>query len=103
MAEAVVIRSRKKSRPTNVPFLVPTYRRPSRRGAGGGKRQLLVASIRRIDAAYRYREQVVPFIRMSGQWLERLGFRRGDRIEITEEPERLVLTVLRDDRELPIN
>jgi hypothetical protein len=39
---------------------------------------------------------------MSGQWLERLGFRSGDRIEITEEPERLVLTVRRDDRELAI-
>lgn len=84
-------------------FMVPAYRRPSRRGARGGKRQLLVASIRRNDGSTRYGEQVVPYIRMSGQWLERLGFRRGDRIEITEEPERLVLTLLRDDRELAIN
>src|SRR5690242_9740809 len=84
-------------------FIVPAYRRPSRRGGNGRKRQLLVASICRADGAYRYREQVVPYIRMSGQWLERLGFRRGDRIEITEEPERLVLTVLHEEGELPIN
>ena len=77
-------------------------RRRSRRGGGGGRRELLVASIIRADGPYRYRRQVVPCIRMSGQWLERLGFRSGDRIEITEEPERLVLTVRRDDRELAI-
>lgn len=96
-------RRSRKSRAANVPVLRPVYRRPSRRGAGGGKRQLLVASIRRLDGGCRHGEQAVPYIRMSGQWLERLGFRRGDRIEITEEPERLVLTVVRDDRELPVN
>lgn len=96
-------RSRKYVRQTKEKFVVPIYRRPSRRGANGGKRELLIASIRRSDGAYRDREQVVPYIRMSGLWLERLGFRRGDRIEITAEPERLVLTVSRDDRELPIN
>lgn len=98
-----MIRKIKHSRSARQKFVVPAYRRPSRRGGNGGKRQLLVASISRADGAYHHREQVVPYIRMSGQWLERLGFRRGDRIEITEEPERLVLTVLRDDRELPIN
>ncbi len=77
-------------------------RRRSRRGGGGGRRELLVAAIIRLDGPYRYRRQVVPYIRMSGRWLERLGFRSGDRIEITEEPERLVLTVRRDDRELAI-
>jgi len=34
---------------------------------------------------------------MSGVWLQRLGFLRGDRIEITAEHERLVLTVVRED------
>lgn len=43
------------------------------------------------------RETVVPFIRMSGVWLQQLGFDRGDRIEVTAERERLVLTVVRDE------
>lgn len=96
-------RNKKDLRLPKEKFVVPKYRRPSRRGANGGKRELVVASISRSDGAYRYREQIVPYIRMSGLWLERLGFRRGDRIEITEESERLVLTVLHDDQQLPIN
>jgi hypothetical protein len=34
---------------------------------------------------------------MSGVWLEQLGFDRGDRLEVTAEHERLVLTVVRDE------
>jgi hypothetical protein len=34
---------------------------------------------------------------MSGLWLQQLGFDRGDRIEVTAERERLVLTVVRDE------
>jgi hypothetical protein len=40
---------------------------------------------------------------MSGLWLQRLGFRRGHRLEITEERHRLVLTVIPDEPDLPIN
>jgi hypothetical protein len=93
----------KRSRSAKEKFAALVYRRPSRRGGSGGKRELLVASIRQTNNSYRYCEKVVPYIRMSGLWLERLGFRRGDRIEITEEPERLVLTLRRDDGELSIN
>lgn len=50
----------------------------------------------RENGGYRRRHKVVPYIRMSGVWLQRLGFRRGDRIEVTAEHERLVLTVVRD-------
>lgn len=92
------MRSVKHSRAGKEKFVA--RRRRSRRGGAGGRRELLVASIIRADGPYRYRRQIVPYIRMSGQWLERLGFRSGDRIEITEERERLVLTVRRDDREL---
>jgi hypothetical protein len=35
----------------------------------------------RESGGYRRRQTVVPFIRMSGVWLEELGFDRGDRIE----------------------
>jgi hypothetical protein len=51
----------------------------------------------RENGGYRRRSKVVPYIRMSGVWLQRLGFRRGDRIEVTAEHERLVLTVVRED------
>jgi hypothetical protein len=78
-------------------FAIPEYRRPSRRGGGGGKRELVVTSMHRESGTYRRRQTVVPFIRMSGAWLEQLGFDRGDRIEVTAERERLVLTVVRDE------
>ena len=81
---------------------VPVYLRPCRRGGEDGKREITITSLstgydsRRID-------QRVPYIRMSGAWLQRLGFERGHRIEITAERERLVLTVVPDDSELPVN
>ena len=49
-----------------------------------------------MRGTYRRRQQVVPYIRLSGAWLQHLGFRRGARIEITEERGRLVLTVVRE-------
>jgi hypothetical protein len=81
------------------PFRMPEYRRPSRRGGGGGKRELVVTAMHRESGGLRRRQTVVPFIRMSGVWLEELGFDRGDRIEVTAERKRLVLTVVRDDCE----
>lgn len=79
------------------------YRRPSRRGGNGERREFSVTSIRQGPSQRRRRVRIVPYIRMSGQWLERLGFRRGDRIEVTAERERLILTVVRDEPELPVN
>ncbi|MEA2326989.1 MAG: Toxin SymE, type toxin-antitoxin system [Thermoanaerobaculia bacterium] len=76
---------------------MPEDRRPSRHGGGGGKRELVVAAMYRESGGYRRRQTVVPFIRMSGAWLQQLGFGRGDRIEVTAERERLVLTVVRDE------
>ena len=77
-------------------FEIPEDPRPSRRGGGGGKRELVVEAMYRESSGYRRRQTVVPFIRMSGLWLLQLGFDRGDRIEVTAEHERLVLTVVRD-------
>ena len=51
----------------------------------------------------RRRQQIVPYIRLSGAWLQGLGFRRGARTEITEERERLVLTVVREAGTFTIN
>ena len=89
--------TRKKSQTAERPFAMPEYRRPSRRGGGGGKRELVVAEMYRASGSYRRQQTVVPFIRMSGLWLQQLGFDRGDRIEVTAERERLVLTVVRDE------
>jgi len=84
-------------------FVVPAYRRPSRRGGNGSKREVIVTSLFRVYGTYRRRQQIVPYIRLSGAWLQRLGFRRGARIEITEERERIVLTVVCEACALPIN
>jgi hypothetical protein len=89
--------AKKKSQAAGDPFGTPEYRRPSRRGGNGGKRELVVAAMYRESGSYRRRQTVVPFIRMSGVWLQQLGFDRGDRIEVTAERERLVLTVVRDE------
>lgn len=79
----------------------PLYRRASRRGAGG--REISVSRIYRLSGRYHRREVVVPYIRMSGHWLQRLGFRFGDRIFIAEEPGRLILTVAKHDSTLAVN
>jgi Toxin SymE, type I toxin-antitoxin system len=88
---------KKKAQTAGQPFGIPEYRRPSRRGSGGGKRELVVAAMYRESGGYRRPQTAVPFIRMSGLWLQQLGFDRGDRIEVTTERERLVLTVVRDE------
>lgn len=35
----------------------------------------------------------VPYLRMSGRWLEQLGFPTGTRVIVSGEPGKLVLTV----------
>jgi hypothetical protein len=95
--EAQEARVKKRSQAAARPFEIPEHRRTSRRGGNGGKRELVVTAMHRESGTYRRRQTVVPFIRMSGVWLEHLGFDRGDRIEVTAERERLVLTVVRDE------
>jgi hypothetical protein len=45
--------------------------------------------------------RVVPYIRLSGRWLERLGFSYGCRLEVTSRQKRIVLTVVEDDGAVP--
>jgi hypothetical protein len=89
--------AKKKSQAVGRSFAMPEDRRPSRRGGRGGKPELVVAAMYRESGGYRRRQTVVPFIRMSGVWLQQIGFERGDRIEVTAERERLALTVVRDE------
>ncbi|HYI09744.1 MAG TPA: SymE family type I addiction module toxin [Thermoanaerobaculia bacterium] len=84
-------------------FRGPVSRRASRRGGGGGKRELVVSSISQTERArFRRRLRVVPYIRLSGQWLERLGFARGCRLEVTSGRKRIVLTVVEEDGWVPV-
>lgn len=62
-------------------------RRPSKRGGHGSAREFTVVE-RLIESRDR-----VPLIRMSGQWLQRFGFEKGERIVVTAERNRLVLTI----------
>jgi len=39
-------------------------------------------------------EQVLPLIRLSGRWLDRLGFPIGSKLAVEAEPGRLVLTAV---------
>jgi hypothetical protein len=85
-------------------LVVPVYRRPSKRGGAGRRRELLVSCILRAPPPGSFgRERLVPYIRMSGVWLEHLGFKYGERIEVTAEPGRLVLTIVRDEGALSVN
>jgi hypothetical protein len=97
------VKTKSKSRRPSETADVATYRRPSKWGGNGGKRELVVTSLARLCGYYARREQRVPYIRMSGIWLQQLGFQRGHRIAIPAEHQRLMLTVVPDEAELPIN
>lgn len=57
-----------------------------------GDRMLTVAHFFDTTAS-----SVRPMIRMRGRWLEQLGFDRGERITVTVEPKRLVLTLVDEE------
>jgi hypothetical protein len=39
------------------------------------------------------REYTVPFIRLSGKWLDRIGFNEGARVRVSGEVGQLTLTI----------
>lgn len=80
-----------KKRKTNLNEHAPLP--PSRRGAKGGPRELSITTLWRADPNARSGEKPVPYVRISGGWLERFGFARGSRVVIAAEQGRLVLTV----------
>ena len=53
-------RSAKHLRASDSDSVVPVYRRPSRRGGNGSKREVLVTSLFRVRGTYRRHQQVVP-------------------------------------------
>jgi hypothetical protein len=74
----------------------PTERHPprlSRRGAKGGPRELSITTLFRANQRARSGETPVPYLRISGRWLEQYGLTRGSRVVVSGEPGKLVLTV----------
>ena len=48
----------------------------------------------RASHSWRRADRVVPYLRMRGRWLDRLGFGIGTKLRVEAEPGRLVLTAL---------
>lgn len=44
-----------------------------------------------------YNSKETPFIRLQGKWLEEAGFKIGDKIEVREQQEELVIRVVKDN------
>lgn len=79
---------RKTTKETEQPKPLP----PSRRGGKGGPRELSITALWRASANARAGEHV-PYVRISGCWLEQFGFARGSRVVVTVEEGRLLLTL----------
>jgi hypothetical protein len=58
-----------------------------------GLRELTVTTLHRVSARRGGREEPVPYLLLSGHWLERYGLTRGCRVVVTGEPGKRVLTV----------
>ena len=43
-----------------------------------------------------YNCKETPFIRLQGKWLEAVGFKIGDKVEVREQREELVIRVVKD-------
>lgn len=45
-----------------------------------------------------YNCKETSFIRLQGKWLEDAGFKIGDKIEVREKPEKLVIRVVKGEK-----
>jgi toxic protein SymE len=72
------------------PLRLPPRQKP--RPTGSDERVLTVADFSTPTTRWR-KGELVPMIRMRGQWLEQIGFRIGEFVVVKVEPKRLVLTV----------
>lgn len=75
-------------KPTPLP--PPPKQKPRPRTAD--ERVLTVADFFAAKSSTRKKE-LLPMIRIRGQWLEEIGFRIGEFVIVKVEPKRLVLTV----------
>ena len=73
--------------------------RASFRGGRGKARELTVTSLYRAGGDDGRTGAVMPYLRISGRWLEELGFATGSRVVVAGERGKLTLTVAgMDDR-----
>jgi toxic protein SymE len=72
------------------PSALPPRQKPRPRTTD--ERVLTVADFSAPSTRWR-KGELVPMIRMRGQWLEQIGFRIGEFVVVKVEPKRLVLTV----------
>jgi hypothetical protein len=74
----------------SIPPPQPPRQKP--RPAGKDERVLTVANFMAAKSRTRKKE-LLPMIRMRGEWLEEIGFRIGEFVIVKVEPKRLVLTI----------
>jgi hypothetical protein len=67
--------------------------RASFRGGRGKPREVSVTSLYRAAEPIGAKGGSVPYLRLSGRWLERLGFASGCRVVVAEERGKLTLTI----------
>jgi hypothetical protein len=79
-------------RPRSNAAPLPNLRR--RRNARGEK---MVTVARLFGSGASAGRGTLPMIRLRGHWLQRLGFKAGERIAVTEERGRIVLTLEREE------
>jgi toxic protein SymE len=53
-------------------------------------------TVSRLFRSLRWKEQFVPFIRISGKWLEEAGFRPGTYVTVRVENGSLIITPAKD-------
>ena len=47
----------------------------------------------------RWKNITVPEIRLEGKWLEELGFREGEQVQIEQQQDKLTITLCREESE----
>ncbi len=76
--------------PAQCPRIVAPLGNPRQRRNARGEKMVTVA---RLFDSTADRSGTLPMIRLRGRWLQRLGFKAGERIAVTEERGRIVLTL----------
>lgn len=80
-------------RPTRKPAPSMEPYRASYRGGAGKPRELSITTLFRATTRTRSDETSVPYLRLSGRWIEQHGFTPGSRVTVTAENGKLVLTI----------
>ena len=80
----------------DTPFFEPPNRKPYARPAPSCKVGAQLFPIREEYGSV----EVIPYVRLRGRWLDKLGFEVGSRLKIDAEHGRITLTVI--ERSVPV-